>query len=99
MRIVIVGTAYPLRGGIAHYIALLRQALVRRGHDVRILTFSRQYPKLLFPGKSQEETGSAPEQSASAREAQLAVTDIAIDSINPITWFKAGAIASKFQPD
>src|ERR1041385_4565308 len=99
MRIVIVGTAYPLRGGIAHYIALLRDALVRRGHEVRILTFSRQYPKLLFPGKSQEEAASGEEQTLAKQREQLTVTDIAIDSINPITWMKAGAIAAKFQPD
>lgn len=99
MRIVIVGTAYPLRGGIAHYIALLRDALVRRGHEVRILTFKRQYPKLLFPGKSQEEKASGNEQTVAAREEQLAATDIVIDSINPLSWFPAGAVAAKFQPD
>ena len=99
MRILLVGTAYPLRGGIAHYIALLREALVRRGHDVRILTFKRQYPKLLFPGKSQEEAETGSEQTLAARQAQLAVTDIVIDSINPVTWFRAGRIAADFQPD
>jgi glycosyltransferase involved in cell wall biosynthesis len=88
-----------LRGGIAHYIALLREAFLRRGHDVRILTFKRQYPKLLFPGKSQEEAASGQEQTLAKRREQLAVTDVVIDSINPITWMKAGAIAAKFQPD
>ena len=48
MRIVLVGTAYPLRGGIAHYMGLLWKYLSRT-HDVSIVTFSRQYPKLLFP--------------------------------------------------
>lgn len=99
MRILLVGTAYPLRGGIAHYIALLREALVRRGHEVRILTFKRQYPKLLFPGKSQDEAPSATERTMASREEQLAATDIVIDSINPLSWFRAGAIAAKFQPD
>jgi D-inositol-3-phosphate glycosyltransferase len=98
MRVLIVGSAYPLRGGIAHYIALVREALMRRGHDVRILTFKRQYPKLLFPGKSQEEAGGA-EQSTKEQREQLAATDIVIDSINPITWMKAGTVAAKFQPD
>lgn len=108
MRIVIVGTAYPLRGGIAHYIALLREALIRRGHEVRILTFKRQYPKLLFPGKSQEEVDSSPlfptasggmKGGLAKRRDELAQTDIVIDSINPLTWMKAGAVAAKFQPD
>ena len=99
MRIVIVGTAYPLRGGIAHYIALLREAFVHRGHEVRILTFKRQYPKLLFPGKSQDEASTGPSESQEKLREQLAATDIVIDSINPITWMKAGVVAANFQPD
>ncbi len=95
MRIVIVGTAYPLRGGIAHYVSLLAQTLVRRGHDVKVITFKRQYPKFLFPGKSQEERSNlhneVPTTGPSAEQI--------IDSINPITWMTAGARAASFQPD
>lgn len=80
MRIVLIGTAYPLRGGIAHYVGLLWKYLSRR-HDVRIVTFSRQYPKLLFPGKSQEESG----------DAGIPVESVQwIDSINPFTWIRTG---------
>ena len=57
MKIILVGTAYPLRGGIAHYMALLYRHLSKK-HDVDIVTFSRQYPRLLFPGTSQEEQPS-----------------------------------------
>jgi len=56
MNITIVGTAYPLRGGIAHYNALLAEAL-RKRHTVDTITFKRQYPSFLFPGKTQQETG------------------------------------------
>jgi len=49
MKIVLVGTAYPLRGGIAHYISLLYASLVKRGHEVHVVTFSRQYPKFFSP--------------------------------------------------
>ncbi len=76
MKILIVGTAYPLRGGIAHYNALLAEHLSTR-HAVETITFKRQYPKILFPGKTQEETGGG----IHARPApQL------IDSINPFNW-------------
>jgi D-inositol-3-phosphate glycosyltransferase len=94
MRIVIVGTAYPLRGGIAHYVSLLSQTLIRRGHDVKIITFKRQYPKFLFPGKSQEESGDIP-----AWTNESSAPEIIIDSINPLTWRKAGAVAAAFKPD
>ncbi len=100
MRIVIVGTAYPLRGGIAHYVALLAQTLVKRGHEIKIITFKRQYPKFLFPGKSQEETNSSPTFQGRDRGVVTAIpTEQIIDSINPITWMKAGAVAARFKPD
>ncbi len=63
MKIVIVGTAYPLRGGIAHYNALLYKHLLKK-HSVEIVTFSRQYPKILFPGKTQDEQGGVENASA-----------------------------------
>jgi len=88
MKIVIVGTAFPLRGGIAHYIALLHKHLSKK-HDVEIVTFSRQYPQMLFPGKSQEEQGG---ESGVASE-QL------IDSINPLTWFSAAKAIARKKPD
>jgi glycosyltransferase involved in cell wall biosynthesis len=90
MKFVIIGTAYPLRGGIAHYVSLLYRSLVARGHEVKVITFSRQYPKILFPGTSQDEKGDAgiPIESVQV-----------IDSINPLTWRKAGKLAAEFEPD
>jgi len=89
MRIVIISTAYPLRGGIAHYVSLLQKHLSVR-HEVSVITFKRQYPKLLFPGKSQEEIGAS---SPSLSSIQV------IDTLNPITWYKAGRIAAGMKPD
>ncbi|HET9136453.1 MAG TPA: glycosyltransferase, partial [Candidatus Kapabacteria bacterium] len=90
MRFVIIGTAYPLRGGIAQYVGLLYKALVDRGHDAKIITFSRQYPKILFPGKFQEEQGSP---GVAVESLQV------IDSLNPLTWREAGKRAAEFEPD
>jgi D-inositol-3-phosphate glycosyltransferase len=90
MKFVIVGTAYPLRGGIAHYVSLLYQALRARGHEVLVVTFSRQYPKILFPGTSQEEKGDAGEPIP---------TEALIDSVNPLTWRTAGKRIAEFEPD
>jgi glycosyltransferase involved in cell wall biosynthesis len=89
MNILIVGTASPLRGGIAHYIALLYRYLNGR-HNVEVVTFSRQYPTWLFPGKSQEEQGG--EEAAIPAE-QL------IDSINPFTWLTAAKRIAAKKPD
>jgi glycosyltransferase involved in cell wall biosynthesis len=90
MRVLIVGTAYPLRGGIAHYVSLLYKTLKERGHWVHIISFKRQYPKFLFPGKTQEESGET---------AITLASDAVIDSVNPLSWMKAGAVAAKYDPD
>lgn len=89
MKIVIIGTAYPLRGGIAHYIALLYHHL-RKRHDVEVVTFSRQYPAFLFPGKSQQEQKS---------EGVQIPTEQLIDSINPLTWIRAARSVASKKPD
>lgn len=81
MKILLFGPAYPLRGGMAHFIAMLYTHLTKRGHEVSIISFTRQYPKILFPGKTQEESG----------DAGIPVPSIAlIDSINPFNWIIQG---------
>jgi glycosyltransferase involved in cell wall biosynthesis len=89
LKIILVGTAYPFRGGIAHYLALLAKHLAKR-HDVTTVTFSRQYPAFLFPGKTQEEQGGA---GTSVPAAQL------IDSINPFTWISTARTIAVMKPD
>jgi glycosyltransferase involved in cell wall biosynthesis len=89
VKIVIVGTAYPLRGGIAHYNALLASALSAR-HTVETVTFKRQYPAFLFPGKTQEETGGEIHGTPAPR---------LIDSINPLNWISVGLELRRRRPD
>lgn len=90
MRIVVVGTAYPLRGGIAHYVALLTQKLKERGHAVKVLSFKRQYPGIFFPGKTQADEGE--------ELIKLDSTPI-LDSIGPLSWIKAVFWLKKEKPD
>ena len=47
-----VGPACPFHGGIAHYTTLLASHLSAR-HETRLYSFERQYPAMLFPGRSQ----------------------------------------------
>jgi len=89
VKIIIIGTAYPLRGGIAHFNALLADHLSKR-HQVETITFKRQYPKLLFPGKSQEETGTIQNVKPAP---QL------VDSINPLNWYSVAKEISRMHPD
>lgn len=89
LKVVLVGTAYPLRGGIAHYFALLARHLSKR-HSVTTVTFSRQYPAFLFPGKTQEEQDDG---GASEPAAQL------MDSVNPFTWISTARRIASMKPD
>ena len=92
MTIVYIGTAYPMRGGIAHFNALLARELARR-HTVHVLSFTRQYPGLLFPGKTQFVTDE--EAAAAARvEAQPI-----LDSIWPPSWWRTARHAARLQAD
>lgn len=89
MNILILGTAYPLRGGIAHYNALLYSHL-KKHHAVEIISFKRQYPKFLFPGKTQAEQG---EPGLPVKSQQL------IDSVNPFNWIRVGVQLRKRNAD
>jgi glycosyltransferase involved in cell wall biosynthesis len=80
MRIVLIGPTYPFRGGISHYTTLLFRHLKKR-HDTLLISFSRQYPKVLFPGKTDKDPSEKP-----IREAGVLPL---IDSMNPITWVNA----------
>ena len=80
MKITILSTAFPLRGGIAHFVGLLFNEL-RKEHQTDIITFKRQYPSIFFPGKSQIESGDTVEKIPTA---------VLVDSINPLNWIKAG---------
>lgn len=80
MRLVLIGPAYPLRGGIANFSALLNQKLIEKGHEVSVLSFYRQYPNFLFPGKTQLDAGK---NLAPVKSHPL------LDSINPFSWVRA----------
>ena len=91
MKILLIGPAYPLRGGIAQFLALLDGALKKAGHTVSFHRFTRQYPKFLFPGKTQEET------SKSAVEVEDAVASL--DPLNPFNWPFAAMRIAREKPD
>jgi glycosyltransferase involved in cell wall biosynthesis len=88
MRFVLVGPAAPLRGGIAIDNDAFAQALLQAGHWVEQISFSRLYPTLLFPGRSQYDPTAA--NVARARPC--------IDSINPLSWWQTVRTIARCQP-
>ncbi|GGK89535.1 glycosyltransferase [Rufibacter glacialis] len=89
-HIILVGPAYPFRGGIAASTESLALAWQRMGHQVEIFTFTTQYPAVLFPGKSQYVEGPPPQGLVIHRE---------LSSINPLTWVSVGNKIRKKKPD
>ena len=80
MKIIIVGSAHPYRGGLASFNERLASEFVAEGHDVEIVTFTLQYPSFLFPGKTQFTDSPKPQLDIVRR----------INSINPFNWMKVG---------
>lgn len=91
MRCVLIGPVYPYRGGIAHYTTMLCQALRERGHEVLMISFKRQYPQWLFPGRSDKDPSKRPLKVEDAR--------YWIDSLNPITWLATFQRMRRYRPD
>jgi len=90
-KIVILGSAYPLRGGgISTFNERLAKALQEDGQEVEIFSFSLQYPVIFFPGKTQFTNEPAP--------ANLSIRSI-VNSINPFNWLKVGKILKIQRPD
>jgi glycosyltransferase involved in cell wall biosynthesis len=90
MKVSIIGPAYPLRGGIAHHVYYLKRELEERHHAVQVISFSKLYPRLLFPGTTQFDTSAMP---LDAQATALLAPHY------PFTWLKAFHAVKAFSPD
>ena len=90
MRVVIIGPAYPLRGGLATYNERLARAFQEAGDEVRIVTFSLQYPNFLFPGQTQFSTEAGPDDLE---------IEVSLNSVNPLSWLSVGRKLRRERPD
>ena len=82
MKIILVGPFPPLRGGISMFNHSLANEL-EKNHEVHRISFSLQYPKLLFPGKTQYFNFEGKPSKA------------LINSINPFSWTKTANYIKK----
>jgi hypothetical protein len=90
MKITFLGPAYPFRGGLAAFNERLARQFITECKDVDIRTFTLQYPKILFPGKTQFNNGPAPEGIKIVRE---------LNSVNPVNWLSTGLKIRREKPD
>lgn len=89
-KIVIIGSAWPLRGGLSAFNERLAREYLKNGDEVVIYTFSLQYPSILFPGKTQYSSSPAP------KDLEIKVK---INTVNPLTWYSTGKEIKKSNPD
>ncbi|MBK6765483.1 MAG: glycosyltransferase family 4 protein [bacterium] len=89
MNIVLVGPAWPFRGGIAETTNALYKTFLERGHNAHVVGFKKQFPKLLFPGQTQFD---------SSREDNLP-SERTLIPWNPFTWPATARAIRRHNPD
>lgn len=89
-KVVIIGPAHPLRGGLATFNQRLAKEFIQQGDECSIYSFSLQYPSFLFPGTTQYSDEPAPEG--------ITIHTV-INSVNPFNWIKVGNRLKKEKPD
>lgn len=88
MKIGLLGPAYPFRGGIAKFSKLLANELGLH-HKIKFFSFKKQYPKFIFPGKTQVEYGDKPDFNIISQ----------LTPYNPFTWARIVKTINFWEPD
>lgn len=85
----VIGPVYPYRAGIAYCTTALAEELAKGG-EVRIVSFSRQYPKAFYPGGDDIDETLRDRTPAGAR--------FLLDILNPLTWLRVALLLRREQP-
>jgi glycosyltransferase involved in cell wall biosynthesis len=89
LRIVVIGPVPPFRGGISHHNSKLINSLTKLDNDILSISFSRQYPKFLYPGENDKDL----------TQAIIINSEPIIDMLNPISWIKSYQRIKQFNPE
>lgn len=90
MKIVLIGPIPPYRGGIAHFTQALAEKLVQEGHQLLTISYRRQYPGWLYPGKSDKDF---------SQETKIKDAVFLFSPLNYLDWKKTLQAIRKYQPD
>lgn len=90
MKIALLSCFYPYRGGISQFNAALFEEL-GKDNEVRAFNFKRQYPGLLFPGKTQYVTADD--------NARAVPSTAVLDTVNPLTFYTTYRTILGWKPD
>jgi glycosyltransferase involved in cell wall biosynthesis len=89
-KIIIIGPAYPYRGGNSLFVSSLYEALEKQ-FDVKIFNYQLLYPRLLFPGTTQFDISSTTIKKVPNKRV--------VNSINPLNWIMVAGLINKENPD
>lgn len=90
MRIAVLSCFYPYRGGISQFNTYLCEEL-GKSHIVKAFNFTRQYPEVLFPGKTQYVTADD--------EAFPIESERMLDTVNPFSYIRTYRAIRDWKPD
>ena len=89
MKIVMLGPVYPYKSGIAQYTGAMCAAL-RKEHEVKAVSFSLQYPKLLFKHTQKDEGNTT---------FRFEPVSYPLNTVSPVTWKTTADEILKGDPD
>lgn len=90
MKIALLSCFYPYRGGISQFNTYLYEEL-GKNNVVKAFNFTRQYPEILFPGKTQYVT--ADDEAVPVESTSL------LDTANPFSYVKTYKAIRDWEPD
>jgi glycosyltransferase involved in cell wall biosynthesis len=83
VRIALVGPTHPFKGGVAAHTTELAHRLSGAGHHVDLVSWSRLYPTLLYPGEQ-----SVPDSGPDLPPYPRTIRPLRWD--RPCTWWRTG---------
>ena len=89
-KIILIGPMPPYRGGIARFSATLAEELVNAGHDVKVISYRKQYPRILYPGKTEKDL---------SQRVSLVSTEFLFSPLNFQDWRATINHIVSYQPD
>ena len=90
MKIALLSCFYPYRGGISQFNTYLYEELGKH-NVVKAFNFTRQYPEILFPGKTQYVT--ADDEAVPVESTSL------LDTANPFSYVRTYKAIKEWGPD
>lgn len=89
MKIIMVGPVYPFKTGLSYYTGLMYRGLVKN-HDVQLLSYTMQYPKLLFKKEQKD-----------YEDDTVKIDDVTymIHTANPFNWISSARYINRQKAD